>query len=93
MSTLENAVRRMTRVSGSDFLHLPQHGQTVRVGQAVIEQHEVDPFAVLLDRFGGGLRLDHAIAFLRQPVVQRPADELLVVYDENRRFRHLILSL
>ena len=55
---------------GIGFLHLLQHRQPVRVGQAVVEQDQVDSFAMLLERLGGGLRLDHAIPFLREPIVQ-----------------------
>ena len=43
---------------------------------------------MLLERFGGGLRLDDPIAFLGEAIAQRPADELLVIDDENRRFGH-----
>ena len=43
---------------------------------------------MLLERLGGGLRLDDPIAFLREAIAQRPADELLVVDDENRGFGH-----
>ena len=78
---------------GIGFLDLPQHRQAVGVGQPVVEQHQVDPFVMLLERFGGRLRLDHAVAFLREPIVQRPADQLLVVDDKNSRFSHLSVPL
>ena len=76
------------------LLHFFQNGEPVGVRQPVIEQDEVDAFAVLLQRFGGGLRLEHAIAFVREPIVQRPANQLLVINDQNRRFGHVrFLSL
>ena len=78
---------------GVRFFDLLQDRQSVRIRQTVIEQHEVDAFAMLLERFGGGLRLDDAIAFLREAIAQRPADQLLVVDDENRGFGHIGSSL
>jgi hypothetical protein len=48
---------------------------------------------MLLERFGRGLRLDDAIPFLREAIAQGPADELLVVNDENRRFCHVTRSV
>ncbi len=73
---------------GIRLFDLLEHRQAVGVGKTVIEQHEVDPFAMLLERLCSGLRLDHAVAFLREAVAQRPADQLLVVDDENRGFGH-----
>ena len=93
MSTLENAVSRITSVSGSASLIFFSTVRPSPVGQPVVEQHEIDPFAMLLERLGGRLRLDHAIAFLREPIVQRPANQLLVVDDENRGFGHVLFSV
>ncbi len=73
---------------GIGFLDLLQHREAVGIWQPVVEQHQVDPFAVLLERLGGRLCLDHAVSFLREPIVQRPADQLLIVHDKNSRFSH-----
>ena len=43
-------------MSGSRFLDLLQHRQAVGVGQPVVEQDQIDAFAMLLERLGGGCR-------------------------------------
>ena len=47
---------------GIRLLDLPENGEPVRVGQAVIQEHEVDALAMLLERLGGVLRLQHTVA-------------------------------
>ena len=73
---------------GVALLDLLEDRQAVAVRQLVVEQHEVDAFGVALERRRGGVGLDDAIAFLREPLGQRPANQLLVVDDENRRRLH-----
>ena len=73
----------MTSVSGSASLMLLEDRQAVAVRQLVVEQHEIDPFSVALDGVGRRLGLDDAIAFLLEPLGQRPANQLLVVDDEH----------
>ena len=73
---------------GVRFLDLLEHRQAVAVRQLVIEQDEIDAFGVTLDRRPRRVGLDDAIAFARETVVQRPANQLLVVHDEHRRRQH-----
>ena len=70
------------------LLDLLQDGQPVRIGQPIVEQDEIDAFATPLERLGRGLRLQQTIALLLQPRRQRPANELLVVDDQNRGCVH-----
>ena len=70
------------------LLDLLQDGEPVRVGQAEIEQHEIHAFPVAFDRLGGGLRLENAIPFLTESIGEGPANQLLVVDDEDGRRTH-----
>ena len=64
---LENAVSRITSVSGSASLIFFRYREAVGVGKAVIEQHQVDAVAMLLERLSCRRRLNDPVAFLGQP--------------------------
>ena len=51
-------------MSGSASLICFRTVRPSRVGQPVVEQHQIDAFAMPLERLGGRLGLDDAIAFL-----------------------------
>ena len=79
----------MTSVSGVGLLDLLQHRQAVGVGQLIVEQDEVD--AAPAKRSSASRRrlgFDDAVALCRQPLGQRPANQLLVVDDQNRGDGH-----
>ena len=73
---------------GVVFLDLLQHGQAVGIGQAEVEEDEIDALLVSLDRLGGGFRLEHAVTFLAEPLGEGPADQLFIVDNQNRRGAH-----
>ena len=72
------------------LLDLFQDGQTIAIGQPIVEQHEIDTFAAPLERFGGVFCFQHPVALVFQPGGQRPADQLLVVDHQNRRRLHRV---
>ena len=73
---------------GIRLLDLLQHRQAVRVGQREIEQHEVDAVAVLRHGFTRRAGFDGPIAFFLETVDQRPANQRLIVDDEDGGVRH-----
>ena len=60
----------------------------VRVGQAEVEDHEVDPVAAPLEPFRAVLGLQDLVAGRLQPLAERPADQLFVIDDEDPDRRH-----
>ena len=68
---------------GVAFLEAFQDGETVAVGQTVIEQNQIDAFLTPGEGAGGGLCLEHPVPFGLQTLGERPADQLLVVDDED----------
>ena len=82
------AVSRMTSVSGSRSLMRLSTDEAVAVRQPVVEQHQIDAVLALRERAGGRVGLDDAVAFVGQPLVQREANQRLVVDDENGRRLH-----
>jgi hypothetical protein len=73
---------------GRDFLDSPQQRESIAVRQAEVEEHEIDLFGHLLERRGRCGRLLYLVAFARQPLPQRPANQILVVNDEHACSRH-----
>ncbi len=71
------------------LLELVQHLQAAQVGHAHVEQHEVGRFMLgdLEARFAG-LGLDDVIAPFLTLLFQRPADEALVVHNQDFLGRH-----
>jgi len=64
-------------------LDAAEHLQAVAVGQPVVEEHEVDLARNLRDRVGRRGRFENVVAVAPQPLPKRPADERLVVDDED----------
>ncbi len=69
---------------GRGLLDSTEHGQTVAIGQPEVEQHEVESWPHLLEGFSDGTRLENAVAFLGKALPQGPAEQRLVVDDEQR---------
>src|SRR4051794_16050421 len=59
--------------------------QAVAVGQTIIEKHEVDVPGKSLERFMRRTGFDDVKAVSFQSLGERPANQLLVIDDENRR--------
>ena len=70
------------------LLDLLEDREAVGVRKAEVEQDEVHAFPMTFDRLPGGLGLEDAVPFLGQPIGERPADQLLVVNDEDGRRAH-----
>ena len=71
------------------LLELVQHLQAAEVGHTHVEQHEVGGF--VLGHFEArlaGLGLDHVIAPFLTLLLERPADEALVVHNQDFLGRH-----
>ena len=51
-------------------------------------QHEIDAISGFGQRLGGGPGFENVVTFGLEPIGQRPANQLLVVDDENRWSRH-----
>jgi hypothetical protein len=64
-------------------LDLAQHLEAVGIGQPIVEQHEIHGRTALREGFLGCRRLEHLVPLLREPLGQRPTDQLLVVYNED----------
>ena len=75
---------------GGGFLDALEHAQAVAVRQLEIEEHEVELGAELLQRLAGGSGLENAIAFLVEPLAQRPADQRLVIDDQQGGRGHVV---
>ena len=69
---------------GVVLLDPAQHGDAVDVGQLVVEQHEIDAVGDALERLLAGRRLHHVVPVGPQALDQRPADQRLVVDDQDR---------
>ena len=78
----------MTSVSGSVSLICLSTVSPSASGRPIVEQHEIDAVAMLRDRVGGGAGLERAIALLLEAVDERPANQRLVVDDQDCGFRH-----
>ena len=78
----------MTSVSGSVVLDLLQDRQAVGVGQREVEQDQVYAVAMLGDGVAGRAGLDGPVALFFQPVDERPANEGLIVNDQDGGVRH-----
>ena len=77
---------------GVALLDLLEHRQAVAIRQLVIEQDEIDALARARSSASAAVAAStHAVAFLRQAVGQRPANQLLVVDDEDGRRLHVEL--
>ena len=57
--------------------------EAVAVRQPQVEQDEVDFRRNLRDRGGGRRGLADRVSVVPKPLAQRPADQILVVNDEN----------
>ncbi len=73
---------------GVVLLDLLQDRQPVGIRQPVVQQDEIDALVAAGERLGGGLRFDNPIALVREAAGQRPANQLLVVHDEDGRGLH-----
>ena len=65
-----------------------QHVQSIRVAETVVEKHEVDGIVEPRERLPPGLRLDRSVSLVRQALDERPADQPLVVGDQDRGLVH-----
>jgi len=73
---------------GIMLLDLLQQAQTVGIGQLEVEQDEIDGVSQGLVRRAAAVGLEHAVALLLEPLAQRPADQRLIVHDQDRRRQH-----
>jgi hypothetical protein len=73
---------------GGPFLDSLEHRQTIAIGQPVVEQDEIDALLALGQRLGRSAGFDNVVAFGLQAVAERPANQLLVVDDEDRGSVH-----
>ena len=89
MSTLACAVSNDEGL-GIGVLDLFQDGQPVAVRKPVVEQDGIDAFATARERVGRRFRLQESIALLLQPRGQRPADQRLIVHDQDCRCLHSV---
>ena len=65
-----------------------QQAQIVRVGQAVVEQHDIDVLVGVFHRLDRGrrvVRLDHRVALLAERFGDRPANQRFILDDENAK--------
>ena len=70
------------------LLDLPQDRETIAVGQPIVQQHEVDGRRRAVDRTGRGARFEDRVAVSPEPFAQRPANEFLVVDDQQSCLGH-----
>ncbi|MGC4084335.1 MAG: hypothetical protein QM736_20045 [Vicinamibacterales bacterium] len=65
------------------LFQLLENLEAVAVRQFVVEEDQVHPFLTAGNRGRGRIGLDDSVALLRKPILQRPANQLLVVDNEN----------
>jgi hypothetical protein len=65
--------------------------EAVRIGQAVIEQHQIGRRLELRAGVFSRRRLQHVVPLAAQPLAQRPANQRFVVDDQNGGVCHLPL--
>ncbi len=88
-----------TRVSGQQnhqrvgiaLLDPFEHAEPVTVRQSVIEQDQIDTLVVFGESAGRRLGFDYAVPFRSEPLGERPANQLLVVNDEDGGRLHDVL--
>ena len=73
---------------GVVFLDLLQHREAVGIGEAEVQQNEIDAFPMAFHRLRSGGRFEDVVALLSEPIGERPPDQRLIVDDEHGRCAH-----
>ena len=82
-STVEKAVMRITSVSGLCSLMRREQRDAIVVGQAEVEQHQIDLRCELRHRLRAGAGFEQVVIVPAESLAQRPPDQRFVVNDEN----------
>ena len=69
-------------------LDVAQNGQPVPIRQLVVQQDNVGAEPDPVDRLGGGSSFNDVVALAAKALAERPANQVFVIDDEQRRGSH-----